>query len=124
MPSPTNLYVAVIGVGGVGSAFISQLNSLPSALRPALIYASSSKKAVFSPDYAPVSFSSAALAASSTAPLDPAPLRRPPRPLPSGRPVVVDNASNQSIADSCPTFLRAGISVVTPNKKAFSSSLQ
>lgn len=39
-----------------------------------------------------------------------------------GRAIVVDNTSNQSIADSYPTFLRHGISVVTPNKKAFSGS--
>ena len=41
-----------------------------------------------------------------------------------GKCVVVDNTSNQSIADSYPSFLRRGISVVTPNKKAFSGSYE
>jgi homoserine dehydrogenase len=39
-----------------------------------------------------------------------------------GKVVLVDNTSNQDIADSYPTFLQKGISIVTPNKKAFSGS--
>lgn len=38
-------------------------------------------------------------------------------------PVLVDNTSSQEIARLYPFFLRKGISVVTPNKKAFSSEL-
>lgn len=34
--------------------------------------------------------------------------------------MLVDNTSNQDVAEAYPTFLRRGISVVTPNKKAFS----
>lgn len=34
----------------------------------------------------------------------------------------MDNTSNQEIADAYPTFLKKGISIVTPNKKAFSGS--
>lgn len=41
-----------------------------------------------------------------------------------GKVVLVDNTSNQTIADSYPMFLKKGISVVTPNKKAFSSTYQ
>lgn len=37
--------------------------------------------------------------------------------------VVVDNTSNDQVASFYPSFLQAGLSVVTPNKKAFSSSL-
>lgn len=37
---------------------------------------------------------------------------------------MVDNTASQSVADSYPVFLRQNISVVTPNKKAFSSTLQ
>ncbi|KAI4167857.1 MAG: hypothetical protein LQ343_006871 [Gyalolechia ehrenbergii] len=40
-----------------------------------------------------------------------------------GKCVLVDNTSNQDVAASYPSFLRKGISVVTPNKKAFSSDL-
>lgn len=40
-----------------------------------------------------------------------------------GRSVLVDNTSDPALASSYPTFLRKGISVVTPNKKGFSSDL-
>lgn len=38
--------------------------------------------------------------------------------------VVVDNTSNDDVASFYPQFLQAGLSVVTPNKKGFSSSLE
>ena len=40
-----------------------------------------------------------------------------------GKCVLIDNTSNQDVANSYPSFLRKGISVVTPNKKGFSGSL-
>lgn len=40
-----------------------------------------------------------------------------------GRAVLVDNTSDPTLANSYPVFLRKGISIVTPNKKAFSSNL-
>lgn len=39
-----------------------------------------------------------------------------------GRAILVDNTSDVTLASAYPTFLSKGISVVTPNKKAFSSS--
>ena len=39
-----------------------------------------------------------------------------------GHSILVDNTSSQEVADAYPSFLGAGISVVTPNKTAFSSS--
>lgn len=43
---------------------------------------------------------------------------------PSGsRSVLVDNTSDPALASAYPQFLKAGISVVTPNKKGFSSDL-
>jgi len=39
-----------------------------------------------------------------------------------GKCVLVENTSSQHVADAYPVFLRKGISVVTPNKKAFSGS--
>lgn len=36
--------------------------------------------------------------------------------------ILVDNTSSQDVADQYPNFLSRGISVVTPNKKAFSGS--
>lgn len=40
-----------------------------------------------------------------------------------GKCVLVDNTSSQDVAQTYPLFLRNGISVVTPNKKAFSDTL-
>jgi homoserine dehydrogenase len=40
-----------------------------------------------------------------------------------GKCILVDNTSNQEIAESYPSFLKHGISIVTPNKKAFSDTL-
>jgi homoserine dehydrogenase len=36
--------------------------------------------------------------------------------------IVVDNTSNDDVASSYPAFLKAGLSVVTPNKKGLSAS--
>lgn len=38
--------------------------------------------------------------------------------------MVVDNTSSQDVANLYPNFLQQGISIVTPNKKAFSSDLK
>jgi homoserine dehydrogenase len=40
-----------------------------------------------------------------------------------GRAILVDNTSDLTLASAYPLFLRAGISIVTPNKKGFSSDL-
>ncbi|CAG8646244.1 8407_t:CDS:2 [Paraglomus occultum] len=37
--------------------------------------------------------------------------------------VVVDNTSNQDVVDFYPEFIKAGLHIVTPNKKAFSGDL-
>lgn len=34
--------------------------------------------------------------------------------------IVADNTSSQAVASVYPSFLRPGISIITPNKKAFS----
>lgn len=44
-------------------------------------------------------------------------LKDAPRPI-----IMADNTSSQGLADMYPEFLRNGISIVTPNKKAFSAS--
>lgn len=40
-----------------------------------------------------------------------------------GKCIVVDNTSSQEVAEAYPSFLKSGISIVTPNKKALSGSL-
>ncbi|KAL2436273.1 Homoserine dehydrogenase [Exophiala dermatitidis] len=120
MPA-SKLYLAVVGVGGVGTAFLSQLASLPSKLRPTLVFVSRSSKQLYTPSYGAVSVSD--LQASTSKLLS----------LPElvdylssapGKAILVDNTSNQDVANAYPSFLRKGISVVTPNKKAFSGTLQ
>ena len=44
--------------------------------------------------------------------------------LSGGKVAVVDNTSSSEVASLYPLFLSGGLSVVTPNKKAYSSSLE
>lgn len=104
---------------------MSQLSALATR-RPTpklnLCYISSSKKAVYNSDYS-INIDNALqeLNSSSTSPM----------PFPQvvdylaaapSKVVLVDNTSSQEVANTYPLFLSRGISVVTPNKKAFSGS--
>ncbi|TGZ84969.1 hypothetical protein EX30DRAFT_337404 [Ascodesmis nigricans] len=124
----SKIYVAIIGAGGVGKAFISQLASY-SSRNPSLnitpILISRSKTALISPDYSGLSLSNwASDLASATTPPPAFPtetlkfLSTAPGPV-----ILVDNTSDEAIASSYPQFLSAGIHIVTPNKKGFSSSI-
>ncbi|KAK0743253.1 homoserine dehydrogenase-domain-containing protein [Schizothecium vesticola] len=118
--------IAIIGAGGVGKCFLGQLEALVQR-RPepalALVYISTSKKAVYSKDYSPIGFSSAiaSVVSSSEAPLNPSDLADYLAGA-SSKAIIVDNTSSQDVADAYPLFLSRGISIVTPNKKAFSGS--
>jgi len=113
----------------VGKAFLSQLSGLAQRFSqsPAapyyisLVWISTSKKAVYHADYKSISGWEAELQQSTTPPLPPSELAEYLVKAP-GKVVLVDNTSSQEVADSYPTFLKKGISIVTPNKKAFSSS--
>ncbi|EJD40219.1 aspartate kinase homoserine dehydrogenase [Auricularia subglabra TFB-10046 SS5] len=115
--SKAPISVAVIGVGLVGSAFLKQL-ALP-ALAPhvRLVYASSSKRELYSAS----GIQASELSNSTAAPSLDGLLQR--LTALGGRAVVVDNTSDERVAQFYPKFLNAGISVVTPNKKAFSGPL-
>ncbi|PFH59965.1 hypothetical protein XA68_11640 [Ophiocordyceps unilateralis] len=128
MSASKKVMIAVIGVGGVGKCFLSQLRSL-AARKPSpklsLCYVSSSRKALYHDDYAEIALDGVieALAASSRSPptlpdvieyLAAAPAKA----------ILVDNTSSQDVADSYPLALSRGVSVVTPNKKAFSGPYQ
>lgn len=131
MPLTRQVFIAVIGAGGVGKAFLGQLHHLATNLSRSpsaptylsLILLATSKKSIHHADYKSLNNWESELAASNT----------PPLPLPQlaeylvnapGKVVLVDNTSNQEVADSYPLFLKKGISIVTPNKKAFSSTYQ
>ncbi|KAM0286803.1 hypothetical protein ACHAQH_000823 [Verticillium albo-atrum] len=126
--APTNqqVFVAIIGAGGVGKCFLSQLATLAAhrpLLKLSLCFISTSKKALYNSDYTPIDPKKAidALATSSQgAPsitqivdyLAAAPAKV----------VLVDNTSSEDIANAYPIFLSRGVNIITPNKKAFSGS--
>lgn len=114
--------VAIIGAGVVGSAFLSQLQSLKSAITFNVVYlARSSKEAIFSSDYKPVDLASYKTAAAQPVlSLDDLTkfLQGASKPT-----ILIDNTSNSTLADYYPKFIKGGISIATPNKKAFSSDL-
>ncbi|KAL8392419.1 hypothetical protein RB595_002566 [Gaeumannomyces hyphopodioides] len=124
MASKNQVLIAIIGAGGVGKCFISQLTELakrrPSP-RLSLCYIATSKKALFNEDYAEVPTADvvSAVAASSRAPPALHELAEYLAKAPA-KVVLVDNTSSQDVADSYPLFLSRGVSIVTPNKKAFS----
>ncbi|KAJ4335785.1 Homoserine dehydrogenase [Didymella glomerata] len=131
MSPPRQVFIAVIGAGGVGKCFLDQLTGLAQRLSQSpsspyylsLIWLSTSKKALYHADYKSLSNWESELQNNA----------KPTLPLPQlqdylvkapGKVVLVDNTSNQDVADAYPSFLKKGISIVTPNKKAFSGNLQ
>lgn len=126
------IYIAVIGTGGVGRCFLSQLESLskkfegdPSLPILSLILVSRTKNLLFTPDYSGISFDN--LLASLNNSTQPQLTNVEIVDFLSNAPsytVLVDNTSSQEVAESYPQFLAKGINIVTPNKKAFSGSLQ
>ncbi|KAK3349331.1 homoserine dehydrogenase-domain-containing protein [Lasiosphaeria hispida] len=126
MNSARQINIAVIGAGGVGKCFLSQLEQLAKR-RPepklALVYICTSKKAFYSAEYASIPLDTAisSLPSSSQTPL---PLSGLADYLSatSSKTVLIDNTSSQDVAEAYPLFLSRGISIVTPNKKAFSGS--
>ncbi|KAF7912000.1 uncharacterized protein EAE98_011757 [Botrytis deweyae] len=120
------IYVAVIGAGGVGKCFLSQLEALSqrfTSSKISLIFVSRSKKVLYSPKYTPLSYSnlSNTLADSTQEPLSLPKIIEYLAAAPA-KVVLVDNTSSQDVADAYPQVLSKGISIVTPNKKAFSGS--
>lgn len=118
------------GAGGVGKCFLSQLQFLskrlsanPSSPKLSLVLISRSKKILYSPQYASLPYDdiSSKLAESTQEPL---PLTKVIDFLAAApsKVILVDNTSSQDVADQYPNVLSRGISIVTPNKKAFSGS--
>ena len=88
-----------------------------------LFYISTSKKAIYNDDYSSIKIEDAAevLAKSSKTPPPTEKLVEYLSSAPA-RVVLVDNTSSQDVAESYPLFLRRGVNIITPNKKAFSGS--
>ncbi|KAK7039613.1 homoserine dehydrogenase [Favolaschia claudopus] len=124
--STPKIYVAVVGVGLVGSEFINQLLAIPSSSSPFhLISLTSTTRTVFNHTH-PISSSSWKSELSNSA-------DRPDLPKltqqlsalvsPTQKVALIDNTSSEDVAALYPTWLNAGISVITPNKKAFSGDI-
>ncbi|PCH35090.1 hypothetical protein WOLCODRAFT_139734 [Wolfiporia cocos MD-104 SS10] len=124
--SPKVLRVAVVGVGLVGGEFINQLLGFPSPNPFRLVALTSSKATLFAPDGLSITPSGwkQELARSGLKP-DLTFLSRELSALvrPGQDVVLVDNTSSNEVAALYPQFLKSGVHVITPNKKAFSSSL-
>ncbi|PGH27429.1 homoserine dehydrogenase [Polytolypa hystricis UAMH7299] len=125
--SAKTIYVGVVGIGGVGNHFLSQLSRLPNA--PALVLVARSSQTISStaPSYTPInSFTwdeiSSNPSVTKSGAWTPDQIATYLSQLP-GRAVLVDNTSDVTLANAYPLFLSKGISIVTPNKKAFSSSI-
>lgn len=117
--------VAIIGCGLVGSAFLKQLQAARSPVTYNLILLSSSKKSLISDDFKPLDIGSNWKETLNASGKEPLPLEsllsyliKSPKPV-----ILVDNTSNESISGFYPKFIDNGISIATPNKKAFSSEL-
>lgn len=128
MSSPKQIFVAVVGVGGVGKAFLNQLEHVrvrlskqPVPVNLSLVLVRRSTKQLFSADFKPLSIPTALeqLEKESSAP-QPFPTTLDSLAKAPGRVILVDNTSDQTLAETYPSILQKGVSIVTPNKKAFS----
>ncbi|KAE9368195.1 homoserine dehydrogenase [Stipitochalara longipes BDJ] len=125
-----NVFVGVIGIGGVGKSFISQLKVLAERLSRmtsptnlTVVLVSRSKSMIYTADYSPLDINNYEQNVTNSkqemlslekvveylaaAPRDA---------------ILVDITSSQKIADQYPNFLSSGVYIITPNKKAFAGS--
>ncbi|KAK1053751.1 Homoserine dehydrogenase [Friedmanniomyces endolithicus] len=124
------MFIAVVGVGDVGKAFLGQLEQLrerlqrqepPLELR--LILVRRSNKQILQKDWKVLDIPKVlAQLDSSNEPCPPFEevldlLTKAP-----GKVILVDNTSSEALATTYPSILQKGISIITPNKKAFSST--
>jgi homoserine dehydrogenase len=125
--SSSQMLVAVVGVGLVGSEFINQLLSIPSETSPfRLVSLTSSSRTVFTPDQPITSASSwKSILTEATEKPDFQKLTNNLAKLvtPSTRVALIDNTSSDDVAGMYPVWLKASINVITPNKKAYSGDL-
>ncbi|KAI9815262.1 MAG: hypothetical protein M1827_002742 [Pycnora praestabilis] len=132
MYAPRQVYIAVIGTGGVGSHVLSQLAALSQRFSQcvgtpiylSLILLCRSNKILYHKGYGPLSLQSweADLKTSTLPMMSMVGIAQFLSAAPASV-VMIDNTSNQEVAESYPLFLKHGMSVVTPNKKAFSGDI-
>ncbi|CCH61539.1 hypothetical protein TBLA_0E04890 [Henningerozyma blattae CBS 6284] len=123
--STKSVNVAVIGAGVVGTAFLDQIIAMKSSINYNLIVVSETEHCLISKDYSPLALNAQwrkTLDASSAKALSMEEmleyLKKSPIPA-----ILVDNTSSAYISGYYTKFVEAGISIATPNKKAFSSDM-
>ncbi|CAG9942479.1 unnamed protein product [Clonostachys rosea f. rosea IK726] len=127
-PAAKEVYVAVIGAGGVGACFLKQLAYLAKS-RPSpcirLCYFAIIDRALYHDKYSDIDIDNALSLLESDG-FDPPQIPDIIKYLSAtpGKVIVVDNTASGLMAASYPEFLKKGISIITPNKKAFSGSYQ
>ncbi|KAK1822221.1 Homoserine dehydrogenase [Friedmanniomyces endolithicus] len=130
MSETKRIFIAVVGVGGVGKAFLGQLEQLRERLQKQdpplelrLVLVRRSNKQILQKDWKALDIPKVlAQLDSSNEPCPPFEevldhLTKAP-----GKVILVDNTSSEALATTYPSILRKGISIITPNKKAFSST--
>lgn len=117
--------VAALGTGVIGSAFLNQLIAMKSPITYNVILIGTYQNCLLSPDYKPLDLSkgwASSVDAAKDAALSPEALleylKKSPIPV-----ILVDNTSSAAISSYYPKYVSNGISIATPNKKAFSSDL-
>jgi homoserine dehydrogenase len=123
------MFVAVVGCGLVGSEFIHQLLSIPPSVSPfKLISLSSSKRTVLVDKSSPigpgVDWKSLLAASPASSDLKQLTARLTQLIAEKERVALVDNTSSEEVAGLYPLWLKQGINIVTPNKKAFSGDAE
>ena len=123
------ILVAIVGCGLVGSELIHQLLSISPSVSPfKLISLSSSTRTVFVHKSSPIGPNIDWKSLLATSP-DPADLKQLTARLAQliaekERVALVDNTSSEEVARLYPLWLKQGINIVTPNKKAFSGEAE
>ena len=113
--------IGVVGTGFVGGCFLRQLAPIAEKTGINVVAISKLEGTIISPEYKPLPISAEFTPNSGrVSPVELAEfLAKSPVPA-----VLVDNTANQELAMAYPEFTSRGVSIVTPNKKAFSSSLE
>lgn len=112
--------IGVVGTGLVGSCFLRQLSPIAESFHINVVAISRLGGALVSKDYSPLPVS--ADFEPNTDAISPQELAEFLAKSPVAA-VLVDNTANQELALSYPLFTTRGVSIVTPNKKAFSAGL-
>ncbi|KAG7539610.1 hypothetical protein FFLO_03486 [Filobasidium floriforme] len=116
--------VALVGLGGVGAAILSQLSSPPLAQKFKVVAIANSKKYLFNKDGGIKSDGFLEQLNKNGVELDVPGLIGKLSTLADGPAILIDSTATDTLPSLYPTILGMNIHLVTPNKKGFSSGLE